>query len=144
MAEIVAGGLWVRWSSLNRQDKVEFALSMALLFIGGFLSGLTGGWFQDDPPGVTVTRVLVGLAPMLPLILGTVLYVRFVLRQDELFRLFHLITSLWTLIGAMLVVLAGMLLEPVLGMPVVGLHHVLFGAALFSVIGGIWTSRRYL
>lgn len=144
MAEITAGGLWVRWSSLNRQDKVEFALSMALFLIGGFVSGFTGGWFRDDPPAVTVTRVLVGLAPMLPLILGTLLYIRFVLRQDELFRLFHLITSLWTLVGAMLVVLAGMMLEPILGGPVVGLHHVVFGAALFSILGGIWASRRYL
>ncbi|MFM2043875.1 MAG: hypothetical protein RLY86_2451 [Pseudomonadota bacterium] len=144
MAEITAGGLWVRWSSLTRRDKWEFALSMGMLFTSGFLTGFAAGWFKGEPAAVTSDRILVGLAPMLPLVLGGWLYLRFVLRQDELFRLFHLITSLWTLVGAMLVILPGMTLERVLGMPVVSVHHVLYGAALFSILGGIWASRRYL
>jgi len=144
MAEISHGGLWIRWSSLKPRDKRSFAVSMGLLFVAGFGQGFLAGWFEDRPAGMTLENMLIALSPALPLLAASIIYLRFVLRQDELFRMFHIITSLWFVGGVLLVGIPGQLVNNLLDTDVVRLLHVLLAGAIGSVLGGFWASRRYL
>ena len=144
MAEISHGGLWVRWSSLKPRDKRDFAISMLLFLAAGFAQGYTMGMFKGTTDPLRPTDILLILSPTLPVIAAMILYLRFVLRQDELFRMFHIITSLWFLGGLLLIGFPGMLINDAFQAEVVTLRHTLLGGAFCSMIGGFWASRRYL
>lgn len=143
MAEISHGGLWVRWSSLNGRDRRDFGISMVLLLVAGFLAGYFAGRFDEEPLQATGGNILLALTPLLPLLAGTLLYLRFVLRQDELFRRFHVITTLWGGSAMVGLLVPMILLERVLGVPPFGPDALLLAFAAGSILGGFWATRRY-
>ncbi|WP_119680013.1 hypothetical protein [Indioceanicola profundi] len=138
MAEITHAGLWLRWSSLTRRDKRDVLATIVAIAAGILLARLPFR-FGIGPGGL-----LTALSPLAPLLLGSVIYARFVLRQDELFRLCHMVMMVWGAAAMLTALFTLTLLQRVPDLPVNG--PLVLGAAfsIGSIAGGVWATRRYL
>jgi len=100
MAEVNWGGLNIKWSSLNNQDKKEYGGGLTLMLIASVVSGvILGGIWGERLTGQvdTMTWLYPYMYPfaMLGFIVGAKLMTNFMQRQDEGFVDFNIKSNIY-------------------------------------------------
>ena len=100
MAEVNWGGLNIKWSSLNNQDKKEYGGGLTLMLIASVVSGvILGGIWGERLTGQvdTMTWLYPYMYPfaMLGFIGGAKLMTNFMQRQDEGFVDFNIKSNIY-------------------------------------------------
>jgi hypothetical protein len=145
MAELTAGGLGFRWSTMTTAERRDFGISMVASAAGGLLMGELISWFEgmasvELSPG----NILLALSPLLPGLVAVWFWWRFCTRQDELFRRMHAFSVRIALNATFAFVAVVGLLEHMLRIDLLPMSW----AALVTVIGGalgwVIAARRYV
>ena len=114
MAKIVHKGMWISVKSLDKEDRKNYLLSMALFFFGALAWGIhiaSVGLMGDEPidiPNINIIRICI----VIIWAFAVFYYMKFFNRQDELMQRYHDFVLSWGAIGFLVLGLTASLVSP--------------------------------
>ena len=114
MAKIVHKGMWISVKSLDKEDRKNYLLSMALFFFGALAWGIhiaSIGLMGDEPidiPNINIIRICI----VTLWAFAAFYYMKFFNRQDELMKRYHDFVLSWGAIGFLVLGLTASLVSP--------------------------------
>ena len=86
MTKITHNGLWLDFSSMEKEDKKNYLISCIFLFIAGAIAGFvtTANSYGNPIPATEMT-----IAGIICLLIGVFFWLKFYRTQDEMFKKFH-------------------------------------------------------
>ena len=86
MTKITHNGLWLDYSSMQKEDKKNYLISCIFLLIAGAIGGFvtTANSYGNLIPATEMT-----IAGIICLLIGVFFWLKFYRTQDEMFKKFH-------------------------------------------------------
>jgi len=145
MAKIVHKGMWISVKSLDKEDRKNYLLSMALFFFGALTWGIhiaSVGLMGDEPidiPNINIIRICI----VIIWAFAVFYYMKFFNRQDELMQRYHDFVLSWGAIGFLVLGLTASLVSPFFDFkPTFYEFFLAFTGG--SIIGGFRFYKKYL
>jgi len=152
MAKITFRGGWVKISSLNKEDKKNYLISITMFFIGAIFWGIHLTSVQglmsvaDLAAYENSTSTFFGIVRFLIILFWTIAafyYNRFLKTQDELFHRYSYYVAAWGSIGFVCFGMLMSVLSPYLNF-VVGFYECFLAFAIGTGVGGFIFDKKYL
>ena len=150
MAKITHKGSWIKISSLNKEDKKNYLMSVGFFLTGAVFWGLhlntVDGIF--GPPIFENTDTSISFAIIRAMIIicwfiAIIYSKKFLLTQDELMHKYYLYTAASGGFGFVTVGMLFSILQPYLSFTV-GFYGYFLAFAIGTVVGGFLFDKKYL
>ena len=149
MAKITHKGSWIQISSLNKEDKRNYLISVSMFFIGALfwgihlttVDGIFGPAIEEDSSSLfyTLVRILI----LICWAIAVVYNIKFLKTQDELMHRYYLYVGAWGGIGFIIFGMFISIMDAYITMNF-GFYSYFIAYCLGTGIGGYMFDKKYL